>query len=266
MSDVAVNLNVRNFAQWRGRPRQDFVGIRFDTNNTCNVHCVYCHIDRSDERIDLEEFREFLRETVAGTDLFQFGCQMEPTLDDRLVDFMQSVHDSAAAPRKLFRLQTNGILLHRHDAVRMRDAGLNFLAVSVDSDDPTAMRELRGGTSVKKVYRNVEAFHKICPQVKVAFITTVTARNIDLIRPLIVSGLDVGVSTFNLRQVSYNRRSDIVDHSRMSALVVSDGAFEAMAGAIKAEFGKRAYLAIQGSSALHALARATREASEIADD
>jgi hypothetical protein len=148
----------------------------------------------------------------------------------------------------------------------MRDAGLNFLAVSVDSADPAAMRELRGGTSVKKVYRNVEAFHKTCPEVRVAFITTVTARNIDLIRPLIVSGLEVGISTFNLRQVSYNLSNDIVDHSRMSALVVSDDAFDAMAEAIKSEFGKRAHFAIQSRPALRALATATRAASGIADD
>jgi molybdenum cofactor biosynthesis enzyme MoaA len=203
---------------------------------------------------------------VAGTDLFQFGCQMEPTLDERLVEFMQSVHDSAAAPRKMFRLQTNGILLHRHDAIRMRDAGLNFLAVSVDSADPAAMRQLRGGTSVKKVYRNVEAFHKTCPEVRVAFITTATARNIDLIRPLIVSGLEVGISTFNLRQVLYDLSNNIVDHSRMAPLVVSDDAFDAMAEAIKSEFGKRADFAIQSRPALRALATATRAASGIADD
>ena len=86
---------------------------------------------RKEQLIDLDEFRAFVSEKVTGVRLFQFGCVMEPTLDKRLCDFMAAVAASPAAPSHEFRLQTNGILLHRHDVARMLAAGLTLLTISV---------------------------------------------------------------------------------------------------------------------------------------
>ena len=65
------------------------------------------------------------------------------------------------------------------------------------------VRKLRGGTSIRKVYRNVETFHRHCPDVAIVFVATVTRLNIDAIDDLVAAGLDIGVSRFNLRQVVY---------------------------------------------------------------
>jgi len=132
---TTINLNVHNFKHWLGKPARDFDVLRFDANNNCNIHCVYCAIQRSSELISFDDFRIFLSESIASAGVFQFGCQMEPTLDARLCDFMTAVSQSPAKPKKLFRLQTNAILLHRHDHGRMLEAGLNFLTVSMDSVD-----------------------------------------------------------------------------------------------------------------------------------
>lgn len=260
-ADLTVNLNIHNFHAWQSVQRQRFHYIRFDANNDCNVHCVYCHIPRSKDLIDHDQFRTFLEEKVEGTNLFQFGCQMEPTLDNRLVSFMQAVATSPAKPRQIFRLQTNGILLHRHDHEKMCDAGLNFLGVSMDSVDPDLVRKLRGGTSLSKVYRNVTEFHRNCPRVKVAFITTVTSANIGVIEDLVKAGLNSGVSVFNLRQVSYHPDNPIVDHSLMRELVVSNNAFDEMAERVKSKYSKLAQFSIQGAQVLTESAVTVRAAS-----
>jgi molybdenum cofactor biosynthesis enzyme MoaA len=256
-----INLNVHNFESWRLKPHQPLAGIRFDANNDCNIHCVYCHIPRSKDLIDFDDFKAFPDEKVDSIDLFQFGCQMEPTLDKRLVRFMQAVADSPARPRKTLRLQTNGILLHRHDRDEMRAAGLNLLTVSVDAADPAVVKKLRGGTSLSKVLNNVREFHEACPTVRLVFVTTVTEANIDGIDQLVASGLDVGVTTFNLRQVSYQPNNIIVGHTQMPSLVVSNDRFSEMVERVTAKYSTQARFMIQGLDSLSQRARTVRAAS-----
>jgi hypothetical protein len=40
------------------RPLSDYDFLRFDPNNTSNLHCAYCRYHRPDEVIDREQFRE----------------------------------------------------------------------------------------------------------------------------------------------------------------------------------------------------------------
>src|SRR5690242_106971 len=130
---ASVQLNVHTAAALLARPAAAYQMIKLDPNDTCNLHCVYCHIPRSVQVLDLEVFRRFMHERVLDLESFQVGCIMEPTLDRRLCDFMEAVAGSPARPRSIFRLQTNGLLLHRHDHARMAAAGLNLLTVSIDS-------------------------------------------------------------------------------------------------------------------------------------
>ena len=125
-----VNVNVSSNRRRSGPVRAASWRHRFDSNHDCNIQCAYCDIPRSDELIDLDAFREFLSENVEAVGVFQFGCQMEPTLDKRLVNFMCAVGECGAKPLNAFRLQTNGILLHRHDPDRMAPPRLTLLTVS----------------------------------------------------------------------------------------------------------------------------------------
>ena len=201
-------LNVHNIKLLMGRPPRPFGALRFDSNNDCNVHCVYCHNPRSSGLIDREDFKTFLDDSVVGTEVFQIGCIMEPTLDERMCDFMHIVAQSPARPRSSFRLQTNGILLHRHDAGKMQAAGLTHLSVSVDSAATSTHKDLRGGTSLAKVERNLRTFHRSCPSVHIVFLTTVTSANIAGLRELIKWGLDVGATSFVFRQVFHHPTRD----------------------------------------------------------
>src|SRR5688572_14759891 len=118
-----AQLNIYNIQKMRAQASQKFDFLRCDSNNDCNVHCVYCHNHRSKELLDTTEFREFLHKNVVRIKHFQMGCIMEPTLDPRLCDLMLLVADSPGKPTRSFRLQTNGILLHKHDYGKMHDAG-----------------------------------------------------------------------------------------------------------------------------------------------
>jgi molybdenum cofactor biosynthesis enzyme MoaA len=256
-----IQLNVRNFAKLKQAPQADYGAIRMDSNNTCNVHCVYCHNPRSAERIDLDEFRQFLTERVVAVETFQVGCVMEPTLDERLADFMLAISRSPARPRRELRLQTNGILLHRHDPGRFIDAGLGTVAISVDSVTAGIHKGLRGGTSLVKVQDNIVAFHEACPKVKLAFLTTVTSENIDMVDDLVEWGIGAGVTSFTFRQMFHDRTSSIVDHERMAGLLVDEAAFAVMRERVQARFTRRAWLHFLSNGEILARARNVRTAS-----
>ncbi|MFH0785893.1 MAG: radical SAM protein [Pseudomonadota bacterium] len=230
-------LNVYNFLTLRSELPDRFAYIRFDPNNCCNVRCVYCHNHRSSAIITTEDFRAFVDHNVLSVENFQMGCIMEPTLDQRLGDLLLLVANSRARPRYNFVLQTNGILLDRHDPGKIRQAGLTHLSLSIDSVDPEINKALRGGANIEKLKQNITNFAKNCPEVEVVFITTVTQLNILAMEPLVRFGMDFGVGHFTFREVFYHPDNDMVDHSRMPALMLLPGDFTRMAQGLVATFG-----------------------------
>ena len=205
-----------------------YLALRFDSNNDCNLRCVYCHNPRSKEIIDTEAFSLFLHSRVLSVSTFQVGCVMEPTLDGRLADLLLIVSHSPAKPTHDFMLQTNGLLLHRHDIGKLREANLTRLSVSMDAANPQIAKSLRSGMSIDRVIRNVSAFRKDCPNTSVEFITTVTSENIDNLEGLINLGNSLNVRRFIFRELFYYPGNDVVDHSRMPGLTLRPGAFAAM--------------------------------------
>jgi MoaA/NifB/PqqE/SkfB family radical SAM enzyme len=257
-------LNVYNFRTLLAGPPSRYYALRFDPNNTCNLHCVYCHNHRTEETIDSNELDAFLQTKVIGVAAFQVGCVMEPTLDMRLADIMLIIANSPAKPTDDYILQTNGILLHLHDHKKMKDAGLTRLSVSMDAADPAIQKSLRGGMSLQKVLRNVEGFRKECPEVSVEFITTVTTANVDKLEALIELGLGLGVQRFIFRELFYYPDNTVVDHARMPGLLLKTGQFSEMNERIKARYLGKADLVFASNETLDASARTMVENSQFA--
>jgi molybdenum cofactor biosynthesis enzyme MoaA len=258
----SVQLNVYNISKMRQQVPRSFEAVRLDSNNDCNVHCVYCHNHRSKALIETHDLREFLNENVISVNDFQLGCGMEPTLDSRMCDLLLMIAGSRARPTTAFRLQTNAILLHKHDYFKIMDAGVTTLSVSIDAADPATHRLLRGGTSLAKVERNLLSFHQSCPNVDVAFMTTVTSLNIQGIEELVTFGLGVGARSFVLRQVFYNETSNIVDHTKMPALLVTADAFSEMKKLIREKFGMHLQLHFLDAPTIVRVSQKTRADSQ----
>jgi molybdenum cofactor biosynthesis enzyme MoaA len=258
-------LNVYNFKTLRDSPAARYGALRFDSNNTCNLHCVYCHNHRSDQTIDADEFRSFLESRIRGVTQFQVGCIMEPTLDPRLADLMLMIGNSPARPTECLILQTNGLLIHRHDHAKLQAAGLTRLSVSLDTADPQMQKSLRSGMSLDKVLRNITEFMRSCPGIEVEFISVVTAINIDQIEMLIDLGLDRGVRRFVLRELLYYPNNDVVDHVRMPGLLLRAGQFAEMIARVQARFGDKIELYFASNDQLDASAREMFENSRFID-
>ncbi len=233
-----AQLNVYNVDAMLARPRARYEFLRIDCNNTCNVQCVYCHNHRSAAIVETAALHAFLEGRVIAARHVQMGCVMEPTLDARLADLLLDVR-RIRPPERALILQTNGILLHRHDQGKLADAQVTALMVSIDSADAQVHKALRGGTSLSKVAGNIGDFRTACPTAEVHFVTTVTRLNLHTIEDLVRFGLDLGVSRFVLRQVFYHPDNNVVDHARMSELLLAPGEYAGMVERLQAGFGER---------------------------
>lgn len=249
MNGSDAQLNVYNIAKMREAAPRVFKFIRFDPNNTCNLRCCYCHNHRSEDVVATEDLSAFIDHNVIRVENFQVGCIMEPTLDPRLADLMLLIGDSKAGPSRDLILQTNGILLFKHDYAKMREAGLSSVCVSIDSANPETMKFLRGGVSLSKIEKSLAGFRDACSDIPVTFVSTITRVNLDEMASLVSFGLDVGVRNFMLRAIFYQPTSDIVDHSKMPALVLQEGDFERMKCDILQRFeGKAEFLFADNAS------------------
>ncbi|MDA9983052.1 radical SAM protein [Gammaproteobacteria bacterium] len=252
-----VQLNVYNLEAMLAQPPQAFAFVRFDPNNDCNVRCAYCHNHRSAATVATADLRRFVEENVLSTEGFQIGCIMEPTLDPRLAELFELIGDSPAAPRVVFSMHTNGILLHRHDPQRMVAAGLNEVVVSVDTADSSVHKALRGGTSLTKVTRNVGNLCRAFPDLRVDFATTVTTANASHLEELVLLGIDLGVAGFTFREMFHHPESDVVEHARLRTLKLRHGVFAALREQITARFGKQVHLIFTDAPTLVAKADRT---------
>lgn len=204
-----------------------FGTIQFDSNLNCNLHCVYCHNHRDTKLVQEEDFLKFINTQVESVLNFQIGCAMEPTMDKRLAKFALMVSKSKAKPTGYFRLQTNGTLLHIHNIDHLREAGIDKITVSIDTIDPVIHKELRGGSDLEMILKNIKDLKNKWPESNVHFITTVNSRNLSKLDDLCEYALDHQIFFIELRKMFYNPRSNVIkDHDKMKNIFISDEEFD----------------------------------------
>ncbi len=241
MEETTIHrISYKNINKFKYPAPIDFGLILFDSNLACNLHCVYCHNNRSTDVVSEEDFKNFIDIQVKSIKDFQIGCAMEPTMDKRMNNFIKMVGQTHAKPTGMFRIQTNGILLHKHDYEVWENCGVNMLSVSVDTLDPDIHKVLRGGSDIKKIIKNIEDVRKKCPKLKMWFITTVSSDNINLLPELIKYGIDIGVKGIELRKMYYSPSSTIIkDHEKMKSLLLSNEQFNDSANSLKKQWSDR---------------------------
>lgn len=201
-------LDSMSFAAARSCEARHFNWLRFDSIYGCNIRCVYCRTfvrppKKDFPRITPGDLEGFLRDNVLSLKSFQLGCAREPTIDTNMGRFLVAVR-ALADPGHL-RVQTNGLLLERHDPEDFRRADVTFLSFSIDSVDPAVNAKLRGGASCERIVENLRRFRDACPEMKIAFVTVVTALNVDGAEEVVKAGLELGVETFSFREVAVSK-------------------------------------------------------------
>jgi len=120
--------------------------LHIEPTRRCQCQCVHCCAPRceanSPGELSLAELRMLLDQARALGVLQVIFTGGEPLLRDDTDEAVRHAHRAGL----LTRVNTNGVLLSRERAERLREAGLTEAAVSLDSADAATHDRLRGRT------------------------------------------------------------------------------------------------------------------------
>lgn len=237
---LVYRINTLNIGKIKFETKQRFEGILFDSVLTCNLHCLYCHNNRSLNRVSKEELAKFITEQVESVENFQLGCAMEPTMDRDMGKIAILISQTNAFPKKIFRLQTNGILLDRHDLNELKEAKINVISISLDTLDDVIHKEMRGGSDLEKIKNNIINLRRQWPELKIILVTTVNKLNIKKLEDVVKFALDNGINGINFRKMYHHPESNMIqNHDRMREILLSDPEFNVAVQKLKRFVGKK---------------------------
>lgn len=163
--------------------------------NACNLRCKHCYQNaqhRLPDELDLHERLKIVDQLDANDVAFLAFSGGEPLMD---ADFW-SVAEYAAKKNIYISLATNGTLISRDVAQRLRDAGVRYVEISLDSARPEFHDRLRGISGFWQ--RTVEGI-KNCVEVKDLFVglaPTITRRNLGELEDMFSLAKELGVDRF----------------------------------------------------------------------
>jgi radical SAM protein with 4Fe4S-binding SPASM domain len=142
-----INIATRSIAEFGLTVPQKFVAplmIVWNFTNRCNLKCKHCYQDSEhnclDDELSLEE-KLGLIDQMGRLNVPMLAISGgEPTLSDDLIPVIRR----ARQYEMHLSLATNGTTLTPKRCAELRDAGLRYVEVSLDSTDPARHDEFRG--------------------------------------------------------------------------------------------------------------------------
>jgi len=171
--------------------------VVWNFTQACNLHCLHCYQDARRALLDELTLKEKLRmldtfkENYVPLQAFSGG---EPMLSP---DFWEVV-ERAGAMKFNISIATNGSLLTKEAAKRMRDINVRYVEVSLDSVHPEKHDRFRGASGLWE--RAVAGIKAALAQrwrgLKVGIASTITRLNFEELEDLIRFAEDLGVDSF----------------------------------------------------------------------
>lgn len=151
----------------------------------CNIHCLYCYYTIWDERKDSTIMKQntfnnvlkFLRQGEFEEVSFTGG---EPLLHPDINNFIKKCHSNNI----ITSVNTNGVLLSKQKINMLVDAGLEKIAISVDSIEKDVHDDLRKGSKLEHIL-NMISYIKTKTNLRLHVICVLNNRNYDKIGSLL---------------------------------------------------------------------------------
>lgn len=183
--------------------------IVWNFTNMCNLKCKHCY-QRADkpmpDELSLEDKLDVLRQLdEAGVAAIAFSGG-EPTIHPHFLRVA-----SEASSRDIYvSIATNGTVITREYADKLKSAGVRYVEVSIDSADPKRHDSFRGiEGSWERAIRGVKA--SVEAGLTVGIATTLTKTNVEEIEDVVKLGEELGVKRiifFNF--IPVGRGEDII--------------------------------------------------------
>lgn len=194
----AINNVVRSVPELGLSAPQRFVApilIVWNFTNVCNLNCVHCYQDAHralPDELTLEErlhVIDELHQNGVASLAFSGG---EPLMHKDFWSVAAYAHEKGLH----ISVATNGTLLTKDVARRLKETGVNYVEISIDSIDPKKHDSFRGGRGLWE--KSIQGI-KNCVEVEgldVGMASTITRRNIGEMDELIDLATDLGADSF----------------------------------------------------------------------
>ncbi len=174
--------------------------ISWNLTKRCNLNCDHCYLDadfrggfRTDELNTEECFRVVDQIAEVNPNAFLILTGGEPLLRPDIYDII----GYAADKKFMVVLGTNGTLINRQNAVKIKEAGTHGVGISIDSMDSGKHNQFRG---VQKAWEHsMEAFN-VLNEVGVDFLIQMSVSNMNYkeIPDVVAFAEKIGAVAFNL--------------------------------------------------------------------
>ncbi len=168
--------------------------IFWNITYNCNLKCKHCYINASPDltkyEINTKKALEIADEIVELNIPLVIFTGGEPLLRK---DFWLIAERLSKAERPKLSLSSNGTLITREVARRLKDLGFEYVGISIDSTDPKVHDSFRGVEGAFE--RAVEGIRNTLAEgIPVGIRTTLTRQNIDEIDKILEFAKDLGIS------------------------------------------------------------------------
>jgi len=184
--------------------------ISWNVTKRCNLYCKHCYRESSPEEsingeLTTEEGKKLLDEiSRAGLQIVVFSGG-EPLMRPDIFELIKYASSIGITPL----MGSNGTLITEEIASKLKESGLNAIAISVDSMDPEIHDEFRGSkNALDRALNGIK--NCLAADIKVQVNCTISRYNIDKIDDVMEYANNIGVETCHmLFLVDVGRGKDI---------------------------------------------------------
>jgi radical SAM protein with 4Fe4S-binding SPASM domain len=141
-----------------------YLNVFMDQNNKCNLRCIMCGF--SDPRVrqipkydmPLWLFDKIAREVFPSAKYLALSCLTEPLMTRDFPERLDLLKKYAVPFTEII---TNGSLLNESIIIKMIEAGISRVAISLDGATPAVYESIRVGAKFNKVISNIRLLNAI---------------------------------------------------------------------------------------------------------
>jgi MoaA/NifB/PqqE/SkfB family radical SAM enzyme len=199
VADVVMSRHLRR------APRTIPILLMFMTNR-CNLRCAMCGVSERmlpgepEQELSTEEWKGVLRSAVTMRTSIISISGGEPLLRKDVFELIRYADERGLA----VHICSNGMLLNRENVIRLRDAGVDTVSVSIESPTPEVHDRLRGPGSHERVVNGVRLLRELAPGVRVSINSVITRLNVDCLAEMVPFAESLGVGQIKFAPIHTN--------------------------------------------------------------
>jgi len=194
----ALALTARSIAKYGLTEPQRFVApliVVWNFTQACNLTCKHCYQDATrrpvHDELTLEERLKVVDQMAAAGVPFLAIAGGEPLVSRDLWPVLAHAHRNHIH----LTIATNGTLLTPENVARLKECGVRYVEVSVDSISPDGHDGFRGQPGAWA--RSVQGIrNSVAAGMRTSFATCITRQTVDQVDDLVNFAIDLGCSTF----------------------------------------------------------------------